>query len=1431
MSNQSLIQAYKFYFANGGDFPNIIAARNFGQSVLGLNSKIDRTHRESKSLEESIESAVIELSRDIVATSTTSGEAFDRLLDLHDRQPILSTRTSRSMSQQAYSTPIPLGYAASCLAGIDENTTVYEPAAGHGALLLGANPTKVWVNEIFQQRADELSKIYSRISLQDATNLSPGIIPKVDVVIANPPFGVVRGTNGATQRWQVGKYVSTQIDHAIAWQALERLKDNGKAVLIVGAPMAAKLAKDDAALLEAYSSKDKTFFYQTLLASYNVTEHYQINGELYRKQGTDFPVDMIVIEGRGASKRSPPSLQAPTKIRDWNQLKEVFNSERRINTTISLGSTSDGRRPGDAGEFLLDGGQQPTDRNQEPRPLPISNEGSVRSIGDNRSGSDELSGGSPVDARSTEASRDITPVLSRRVGGELGRSILPNDNLRERYADLSGMDATGRNFPSNNGSDNRPSEKDFSELSSSGLDGISDLPTNVYRLTEPSNGDQTMATQDQQTQVSYAPLSKGQSLGTLIPLNMRDKTATALSNVEQYAGKPIDAWVAEQLQWSQEHLTSVLAAEQIDAVALAINNISKDEALIVGDQTGNGKGRVLAALMRYALVNDLGVMFITEKDDLYKDILRDCDNIGLNINPVATNNSLRIPLGNGTVLRTGGKEKQDEIMQKIVEEGKLPSGNNAIFSTYSQMQTVQGKNTLRRDALKVLAPRSIVIMDESHNAGGSESNSYSKVGKPANRAEFARELVDLSIASIFSSATYAKNLTTLSLYTERTPLSKVVDGSDILIEMMGEGKVPLQQIVAAELAQSGHYIRRERSFEGIRFNNQELQVDTEVADKISAAMAAIVAFDKAKQEALNTVKGEMKAKGRYLQNDNATGESAIKSVNFTSLMHNVVGQSLLAQKVDGVIAASIEAIEKGQKPVIALSNTMGSIIEAYADEYDIQPGEDMNMDFSAVINRYLERSREYTVQSLVGTTRQRLNDEQLGIKAILLYEEAQERIQDLQNIGIPVSPIDYIKQGLATAGYRVGEITGRKHTLVYGDGLPRYAQRNGNETSKAAKIETIQQFNSGELDVVILNKSGSTGISLHSSETFSDRRPRHMILAQVDPDINIYLQMLGRVNRTGQINLPEYTIMTAGIPAEKRLTANLMRKMAALNANTTADRDSVHSVEGLDIFNFLGDQAAAQICAERPDLNAAMGLPIAVSEETDLDSIDLDGVILKVTGRIPLLPIEQQKEIYELIEGEYQVSLQRERAMGRDPLEAPNLDLKAMTISKAEIMSKRDDLAGTMGASVDVRIMEVNVLEKPLSQIQMANRIANNIGKPIIEIDDLDMFDLMDAGRDYTYGLKTSLDEEKRQYISRKTKPFEDIKKTELDADSTTNKVDKIDKEIDRTTAKINANAATVSNYMRFYPIGTAVHLFYKGDNYACKSGFPRSLESSNLPS
>lgn len=285
----------------------------------------------------------------------------------------------------------------------------------------------------------------------------------------------------------------------------------------------------------------------------------------------------------------------------------------------------------------------------------------------------------------------------------------------------------------------------------------------------------------------------------------------------------------------------------------------------------------------------------------------------------------------------------------------------------------------------------------------------------------------------------------MDLYARRTDLRLGVSSMTALENILTRGGVPLQQIVASKFVASGQMLRRERSYEGISFQAKTVLVDREVADDLSAAMRAIKDFDRAKEKAVKAISNEVKAEAKALKQDGAIGEVGARSTNFTSLMHNCIEQGLLAQKADATVEEAISALQRGEKPVITVANTMGSFIEAYAESQDLSPGDSMSLSFGDLLERYLERSRDVVVTDYQGhSTRLRLSDEQLGGDAVLAYEEALDCIRESDFSGIPISPIDYIEQQLERFGYRVTEVTGRTAGIEYGaDGAMAYKVRLG----------------------------------------------------------------------------------------------------------------------------------------------------------------------------------------------------------------------------------------------------------------------------------------------------------------------------------------------------------------------------------------------------
>ncbi len=302
-NREALIQSFQTELRAGRSYERITAARTEAESYLG---QIRPGSPVTKIVDEAMEAAVVRVATELIAHSQDSEQAYDRLVELLAQQPRLGVKTSTSVSQQAYSTPSPIAFLAATLADIQPQHWVYEPTAGNGALLMTANPDRVIANELNPDRFSELERRgFSTLTQEDALSYRPEQL--VDRVITNPPFGSLPDRAGGKQKFQTFETFTTQIDQVIAFNALAALKPNGKAVLILGS----KLGQDEASRSNRYHSRESRGFYKQLYDRYNVIDHFTISGELYRKQGAGFPIDLVVIDGRGRSRRSLPAADVP----------------------------------------------------------------------------------------------------------------------------------------------------------------------------------------------------------------------------------------------------------------------------------------------------------------------------------------------------------------------------------------------------------------------------------------------------------------------------------------------------------------------------------------------------------------------------------------------------------------------------------------------------------------------------------------------------------------------------------------------------------------------------------------------------------------------------------------------------------------------------------------------------------------------------------------------------------------------------------------------------------------------------------------------------------------------------------------------------------------------------------------------------------------
>jgi hypothetical protein len=246
--------------------------------------------------------------------------------------------------------------------------------------------------------------------------------------------------------------------------------------------------------------------------------------------------------------------------------------------------------------------------------------------------------------------------------------------------------------------------------------------------------------------------------------------------------------------------------------------------------------------------------------------------------------------------------------------------------------------------------------------------------------------------------------------------------------------------------------------------------------------------------------------------------------------------------------------------------------------------------------------------------------------------------------------------------WRIGEITGR--TTEIRDG--RIVRKR-----RVDKVEEKNAFNSGELDGLVLNNSGMTGIDLHASVRFKDQRQRMLYEVMPPFDIVKLVQGYGRVARYDQVIAPEVVSIVSGLPSAVRLNAMQNIKLMRLSANVSSNRESQHLRDCPDLINPLGDRVCEKYFELRPELVRRLGLQPVVREEaakTDDEKAEakkVEEAVMKIGGddstdakrtaneflaRVMLLPFELQEQIIMELEAEYEAELADLDARGLNPL-------------------------------------------------------------------------------------------------------------------------------------------------------------------------------------
>lgn len=815
-------------------------------------------------------------------------------------------------------------------------------------------------------------------------------------------------------------------------------------------------------------------------------------------------------------------------------------------------------------------------------------------------------------------------------------------------------------------------------------------------------------------QVPYVSASRLGQAETMVPKHLEDPTKVALNRMAKAFGD-VDERVAVEVGFSKKHLSSVLAPEQIDAVALETYAEEKGKkGFLLGDMTGIGKGRTLAAMALRQINSGKKVVFLTQKDSNIRDLFRDFSDLGVStkdFNYVIFNNNTSFDVEDpelGTI--TVSNETPDKLMEMIRlrqpaydDDGNViyentyrwPEDENEepvqiVFATYSQFSKALEKCQNEIDKTKigfiqnVMDENTALLLDECQSAAG-QSNTGRNIKQAVDGAGLIR----------YSSATHLKRASSTPIF---NPLFPEHMSEEEVKDIMEKGGENIQEVVSSMLARDGVFLRREHDnsaleYETVRDIKNE-QRNRDFVDQLSPILselcylsgdvnrriqndinAQIRRLDRLEAEREENILFENREEARQNRRQINNMKGVIKSMqgsklSFGSPLYSLSKVALAALKTDTIVEMAIDDLKSGKKPVLIVDSTLETLLrELYLNQEAEGLGGSKEPDFKDLFKREVQKLTTRKCKDAEGNF---IKDEN-GIIVRELVEPDNEELQ--QRLGIindmidrlpdlSVTFIDRAKSAIEDAGFNVGEITARK--IEYRDGQ---LQRRKPEK----KTDAVDKFNSGTYDAILINKSGSTGISLHAAEWFKDRRQRRMLKLDVSNDIIEEVQTDGRIHRRGQVVNPKIGTLDSGVPFETRLIATKNQKLRRLSANVTSNRENAALIQDvLDMINVVGDEVCARYANARPELLEQLGLQRNTFEkaleendnEGNEDSQDNRRSANQILARLGMLPCAIQSQILDELQAEYEAKIMELEAENKNPLKPKQLKGEIVTREK-----------------------------------------------------------------------------------------------------------------------------------------------------------------------
>ena len=1042
-------------------------------------------------------------------------ESIDEITsDILSMIPTQTKRSEEQISLQQFSTPPNIAYLASWVANIDKSDTVLEPSAGIGGLasFAKADGAKVYVNELSESRLDMLKQLpfdgFFKENAEQIHNILPDSVSP-SVVLMNPPFS---STGGRTKN-------STKNAIPHIEQALLRLQDGGRLVAIVGKGMA-----DDTPTFRNW--------YNELRNTYDIRANVGINGENYRKYGTTFDVQMLVIDKTGPQKGKTITGNYDDLREIPQLLEEVRNDRNRKDKQLGIGA--DNKTDNGAVVNETRSGTDISDRLSERISGTNSDVGSRkpgRSNGVSKPVSDsEQSSGTDIDT--AKQAGDLRSDDLRNAGGLENEHGVRNDAI-ETGKDTDGKELDERvqgGSPKLEEVREETARREPVEAKHSrnmGTDGQSDGNTLLNQKEKQSP--KKAAKKDNGIFAGYTPAKLTVKNAKSHPADIVESSAMSAVSAPVLTYKPnIPQELIDSGKLSDIQIESISYAGQ--AFEQKLPN-GQRKGFFIGDGTGVGKGRQIAGVILDNF-NHGGkkALWISQASGLVEDARRDWKGLGGDA---------------GDVLQ------YDDVKKKKAGLGAYDKG--ILFTTYNMLGAPTGEKHLK--AITDWLGKDfdgVIVFDEAHNMSNIAPIKGAR-GKndPAKRAQRGVELQRMlpNARVLYASATGATNVNNL-LYAERLGLwgegTQFVDAQDFVAKISKSG-IAAMELVARDMKGMGDYLARSISYDGVEFERLTHNLTQDQLYMYDTMCEAWQVILQNVEKAIGDTKSPKNASSAFWGSLQRFYESIITSFAVPSVIEDMekelaAGHSCVIQLVNTREAAQNRAVDK--------------LRESGSEDYD-----DLDLTPRETIEQFLMKSfpveqfEEY-IDADGNTSKRAVVDSSgnpvINKKALAARDELIEKLKDIR---IPDSPIDMIINHFGVEN--VSEITNRKVRFV------DKKDENGNvkkvkveRNTDITKISEAQDFNDGKTRILIFSKAGGTGMSYHADKNFKNQQQRVGYILQAGYNPETAIQGIGRINRSNQTSKPIFKLVQTDISAQKRFFTSIARRIEQMGALTRGQRQA-----------------------------------------------------------------------------------------------------------------------------------------------------------------------------------------------------------------------------------------------------------------------------------